>query len=300
VTAPPTNETAAEKVVRLEGELRAFDERRSSDAPAKEKPTLFEQDDKLTQEFAKAFEKAEAKSERADEGRINPGAKIEEAPRDSFTKAFEQTYDFLNSTKAEKAERLEAHRLVEQVKENAERFGVTLTDEQALSKAMDLERQQATNDFAPAVEHLKSAFRDSSPVESAKFFSGVKRDLDSDPVGTLSWIAGQYGLHPMALAQQVAARFGGQRGQRPTQEMLNALTHTVNQTAANLDRFDDHQEEILGIIQKGEIKRSGDHSADLRAAYNLAVKREAKLSPDARLTRQLSRAYDRAEARNKK
>jgi hypothetical protein len=227
VTAPPTNETAAENVVRLEGELRAFDERRSSDAPAKEKPTLFEQDDKLTQEFAKAFEKAEAKSERADEGRINPGAKIEEAPRDSFTKAFEQTYDFLNSTKAEKAERLEAHRLVEQVKENAERFGVTLTDEQALSKAMDLERQQATNDFAPAVEHLKSAFRDSSPVESAKFFSGVKRDLDSDPVGTLSWIAGQYGLHPMALAQQVAARFGGQRGQRPTQEMLNALTHTV-------------------------------------------------------------------------
>jgi hypothetical protein len=304
--APPT-ETAVEKVIRLEGELRDFESRRSADTTPEAPPTIFDHasDKKLSDELGQIFDKAEAKAERQDEAKTIPVAKARspygEEIKPSLDDAFRNTYDFLNASKAEQTQMRGASKLVEQVRENAKRFGITLDDQGAFFAAMDLERQQTekaqNHEFSQGAEYMRSAFKDSHPSESARFFSETKSALDRDLVGGIAEIAQHYGAHPMQVAQMIAQRFGGQQGQPATQEMVNAVEAQVNRTASTLDNFDDHQEAVLSILQKGEVRRTGDYSADLKAAYNLAVKREAKLSPDDRLTRQLSRAYDRAQKR---
>jgi hypothetical protein len=146
---------------------------------------------------------------------------------------------------------------------------------------------------------MRAAFRDSHPSESARFFADTKRSLDNDLIGGIAQIAQHYNTHPLQVAQMIAQRFGVQQGRPATQEMYNAVEAQVNRTASTLTNFEDHEAEILSIIQKGEVRRTGDHSRDLRSAYDLAVKRESKLTADQRLQKRLERVYDKSQRRGK-
>jgi hypothetical protein len=278
---------ASERVAKANAEVDRLNGKSMPPSPE----TVFDHqnDSALTQELGAVFDKAEAREERKPE--------MPSVDGESLSARVERSYEWNNETsKAEQRRDSDAAEALAETRKIAAKFNLSLQEAEAVKQTQLLqENQQQANDYAPVAQHLKSAFRDSTPAEAAAFFAQTKAGLDRDLIGGIAEIAQHYGAHPMHVAQMIAQRFGGQRGQQPTQEMMNALTHTVNQTAASLDRFEDHQEEILGIIQKNEIKRSGNHEQDLRRAYDLAVRRESRLTADQRLQKRLERVYDKAQ-----
>jgi hypothetical protein len=200
------------KIAYLEDRLAAagIDPGTVTENPAAEKANLFDKsrEGELNKKLGQIHDRAENRTEAALAQKDVPSAKV-----DSFDDAFAKTYDFLNAPESEKATQRDASKLIETVRENAKRFGVTLSDEAALKAAMDLENQQvaaAASEHAPVVEHMRSAFKDASPVEGARWFSQVASNFRQDPVGTIAYLAGQTGMSAMQVAQQLAHRFGNQ------------------------------------------------------------------------------------------
>jgi hypothetical protein len=149
-----------------------------------EKTGLFERsrDQELTDKLAKVHE-GHGQEDAVIAAKDVPSAKV-----DSFDAAFEQTYEFLNSSEADKASRRDAAKLVATVKENAARFGVTLSDQDALAAAMKLEEQQAAeaaSEHAPVVDDMRAVFRDATPAERSRFFRQTAEAFRQDPIGTL-------------------------------------------------------------------------------------------------------------------
>jgi len=156
---------------------------------------------------------------------------------------------------------------------------------------------KSATEFGPAAEHLRSAFKDSSPVESAKFFRDVKAAADQDLAGTIAWMSQQYGLHPLQLAQQIAHRFGNQPAQQQSHaQAVAAVEAEIERTSKTLENFDRYEDDILDVLNGKQFKRTGNAGADLRSAYREAVKRDAKLSRDERIDKTLRRAYDKANS----
>src|SRR5262249_33854823 len=118
-----------------------------------------------------------------------------------------RSYDWLNKSASERRLESDAADSVADLKATAEKYGLTV-EQAELIKNGELLKQ--SSEFGPAAEHLKSAFRDSPVAESAKWFADVKRSADQDLPGTVAWMAQQYGVHPMQLAQAIAQRFANQ------------------------------------------------------------------------------------------
>jgi hypothetical protein len=191
------------------------------------------------------------------------------------------------------------------VKANAARFGLELTPEQAFQAAMQLEREQlqdARSQDAPALDHLRSVYPDQSPVESAKFFADIKRSADQDLPGTVAWMAQQYGMHPMQVAQAIAARYANapvpQQSFEQSQHRAEAAVQSmIDKAAETLPDFPQYEEDMEELLRTGKVKRTGDYSKDFMRAYETAKRRAAKLTPDEKLDKSLRRVYDKSNAR---
>jgi hypothetical protein len=282
------------QIAYLENKLESVGIDPNPEPAVEEKPTLFEKarEKELDKKLGQIHDKAEGRTEAALAQKDVPSAKA-----DSFDDAFSRTYDFLNAPEAEKVVQRDASKLIEQVKANAKRFGVEISDADAMKAALDIEARQAAeaaSEHAPVVDHMRAAFRDSSPLESAQFFSQVKQAMDRDPVNTIAWLAQQYGISPQALGHHLA-RAPQQHYQ--SQQSLAQAEALVDQTAAQLENFDKYEDDVLELLEAGKIQKTGDVARDLRTAYAEAVKRDGKLSSDDRLEKSLSRAYDRANRR---
>jgi hypothetical protein len=295
--ASMTSDQLGGEIAHLEAKIEAIDAASKPSAPMPETAFDKKNDKALTAELGKTFDKAEAREDAAIANKDVPSVKV-----DSFDSAFEKTYDFLNSSKAEKASLRDANALVDQVRQNAKKFGVELTDAEAFRAAMDLENQQAAQAsaaHAPVLDHMKAAFRDSDPVESAKWFSQVANDFRQNPVATLSWLGQQAGLSPMQLAQAIAQQHGHQPMQQhqSQQQALAAAEAEMGRVIPTLENFSKYEDDIVDVLSKNGIRRTGNITADLKAAYKEASRRDAKLSADEKLDKSLRRTYDKANRR---
>jgi hypothetical protein len=264
-----------------------------------EKPTIFDKarEGELDKQLGQIHDRAEGKTEAALAQKEVPSAKL-----DSFDSAFAKTYDFLHSTEAEKSTQRDASKLVETVRENAKKFGVALDDQAALEAAMRLEERQSAEavqagERGPLADHMRSAFRDSSPVESAKWFSQVKANFEQDPIGTLAYLAAQTGMSPLQAAQAIAQRFGNQAPQQQQfqsrQQAEAAVMAMIDRVVPELENFSGLEGEIEEVLGSAAFKRTGNYESDLKAAYKEARRRDAKLSKDDRMEKSMRRIYDK-------
>jgi hypothetical protein len=272
----------------------------SKDKP-EDRPTLFEKasDAKLTENLGAIYDKAEAKADAADEAKTVPTVVK------NIDDAFEATWNHINSSPAEKAELRNANKLVETARQQAAKFGVTLTDAEAFKAALDLENAQRAEEaagHAPVVDHMRSVYPDQNPVESAKFFADIKRSADQDLPGTVAWMAQQYGMHPMQVAQAIAQRYGNapvpqQSFEQSQQRTVAAVQSMLDQAAETLPDLAQFEDEMIEIINSKSFKRTGNYQKDFLSAYNTAKKRDGKLTADQKLEKSLRRTYDRANSR---
>jgi hypothetical protein len=274
------------------------------------KPTIFDHsgDSKLTKEMGAVFDKAEAKGASEDELKTVPSIRSTKTdpygnvtPGDSLDTAFEKTWDYLNAPKAEQETQRDAHQLMEQVRKNAEKFGLKLDDSTAMWAAMQMEEKiaeeakaKAGNEYAPAAEAMRSVYKDQDPNQTAAWFRDVKASFDSDPVGATAWAAQQYGMHPLQLAAQIYQRYGQQQTQ-PTQQDVNRLYGIVEQAYAQTPRMAELEEDILAELNSS--KRSGDPAKDLHAAYRRADAKNSKRSTGDKIGRSMNATFDRVSRR---
>ena len=286
------------EISHYQGKIDAIKEAREPNVPDS-KPTIFDHsgDAKLTSEMGKIFDKSTGKAQLADEQKTVPSVQ----PGDSLDSAFEKTWDHLHSTETQKATIADAHKLVEQVRENAARFGVTLTDEQAMSKAMELEyvqqqeaKAEAGNPYNGAAEAMRSVYKDHDPNQTATWFAQVKQSFDSDPIAATAWAAEQYGLTPLQLAQQIYQRYGQQQNQ-PTQQDVARVQAMVEQEYAQNPRMEELGDDILAELKSSKL--TGDRAADLRRAVQKAEAKSRKRSTSDRLGRSMESIYDRKAGR---
>jgi hypothetical protein len=270
--------------------------------PKPEKAGLFDhaRDQELTAKLSKVHDRAEAKGNSVIADKTVP------AKADTLDEAFERTWEHINSSPAEKATLKNASDLVTQVRENAKRFGVELSDEQAFRAAMDLEKEQtnqAANEHLAGADHLKAAFKDSTPAESAKWVRDVRESFDRDPVYTLAYLAEQAGMHPAQVAAQMYQRYAGQPMQQQAQpqytqaQVEQHVQGIIDQVAPTLPDFGRHEDDIVELLTSGAVKRTGNPEKDLRNAWKEAARRDAKLTADEKLDKSLRRTYDRANRR---
>jgi hypothetical protein len=145
------------------------------------------------------------------------------------------------------------------VKANAAKFGVELDQNTALWACMELEQKQADEAkaqagdvHAPAVEAMRSVYKDQDPNQTATWFRDVKQSFDRDPVGAVMWAAQEYGLSPQQLAQQIYLRAGAQQNQ-PTQQDVNRLYGIVEQAYAANPRIAELEQDVLDELASPNV-----------------------------------------------
>ena len=265
------------------------------------KPSIFDNDAdaKLTKEMGKVYDKSTAKDDFILGKRDVPSAKA-----DNFNSAFESTYKWLNETpKAEQERMRDASALVDQVRDNAKKFGVELTEQEAMARAMELEytlaqeaKEAAGNPYNGAAEAMRSVYKDHDPNETAQWFAQVKQSFDQDPIAATSWAAEQYGLSPLQLAQQIYQRYGQQESQ-PTQADVGRVQNIVEQAFAQNPRLEELNDDILNELKSESFKRSGDAAADLRWAVKRAEAKNRKRSTGDKIDRSMNATYSRMNKR---
>src|SRR5262245_20377676 len=145
----------------IDSEIAATEAAIESAKPTKPTEDIFSNgsNDKLSAELGKIYDKAEAREERRPT--IPPGKEGE-----TLATAFDRTADFLALSKSEQRMQSDGAEALAETRKIAETYGLSLEEAEAF-KQTELMRQNT--EFGPAAEHLKSAFRESTPVESAKF-----------------------------------------------------------------------------------------------------------------------------------
>jgi len=285
-------ETPTEAVTRLSGEISALDrqiescEQQISDKPPVEKPGLFDvgSDAKLTEDLSKIYDRVEAREERTPEFPSREGERLEDR--------IERAHEWGEMSKAKREQEAGAAAGAQEIKDLAAKYG--LTPEQSLAiQNNEILRQGAQ--FAPGAEHMRAVFKDTDPVESAAFFRKSTEAFRQDPIGTLVHFGGQAGMHPLQLAAAIQQRFQSQPQATQRDAYMQALGAEINRVSDTLPDLDNHGDEIVSIIEgmNRSGKRSNDPIKDLRAAYKEAVRRDAKLTPDQRTHKSMSRTYDR-------
>jgi DNA-binding transcriptional regulator YdaS (Cro superfamily) len=255
-----------------------------------QKPTIFDHgsDDKLTKELGKIFDKSEGKIEALHEAKDVPSAKT-----DSFDQAFESTWDHLHASPQERATVQDAHKLVETVRANAKKFGVELTDQQAMEAAWKLEQEQATapsNEYAQAEEAIRQHYPNEKPADIARAYADMETRLRQNPVAGVAKIANRLGIHPMQLAQQIALQYSGQA--QPSAADEAAVRGIVEQVYAQNPRMEELQDDVYEALKSSKL--TGDHATDLRRAYAKAVAKDKKRSSADRMGRTMEQVYARA------
>jgi integrase len=118
----------------------------STEAP--DKPANFGEakEEKIRAELSAIYDRNQAAEEKAKERLTMPTTTTNDEGRpDALHETFTKSYDWLQASPQERATQRAAANLVETVRTNAAKFGVTLTDQQAMEAAMKLEAEQANS-----------------------------------------------------------------------------------------------------------------------------------------------------------
>jgi hypothetical protein len=265
--------------------------------PQESKPTIFDHESgkDLSSELGRVYDKAEAVAEKATERRDVPST-----PADSFDEAFEKTYDWMHASPAEKQVARDAANLVEQVRENAKKFGVELSDADAMKAAMELEREQARgapavpSELAPAVESIKQSYPEHEPQHVIKEWSRIDSDFRKDPVQTAFRIVQQQtGMSPLDVATQIARQALPQHVQA---HFVERDVKTFYQLVPDAARY---ESQMLAAIESEAVQRSGDIISDLQKVYNhvRGNKQRGSRKGGSKIDASIEAAYDRAASR---
>ena len=213
----------------------------------------------LRSSLAKIYDRNQAKAERAEEAKIVPSI----TAGDSTATAFEKTYDWLHASPKEQATQRDASQLVEQVRTNAAKFGVKLSDTDAMKAAMELERDQARaapSEFAPALETIRRNYPDQAPHEVVGRYAEIDSYVKRAPAEAAGWIYQQQtGQHPLELARQIASQHS------PQQHQEFYATRDVNTFFDLVPDAAKLQPQMVAALERGEIQRTGNIIADMTA-----------------------------------
>ena len=260
------------------------------------KPTIFEDDDRLTASLRKTYDRIEGKAALADEQRTIPAVKSAEP---LGTESFEKSWDHIHSTKAEKTTRLEAHKAVQERIANAAKMGVTLSEQEATRMLWEedhfqaqQEQNQAVNEWAPAAQEIQKFYPNEHPAAIAAEYARLEGRFRADPVAGAAEIANGIGMHPLQLAQQIYQRYGQQQNQ-PTQQDVARVQNVVEQAFAQNPRLEEIEQDVLAELQSESFKRSGDTAADLRWAVKRAEAKNRKRSTGDKIDRSMNATYSR-------
>lgn len=251
-------------------------------------------------EMSKVYDALTAKSEQQIAKDTPPTV-----PAKNLSEAFEHTFEWMSKSDTEKAVATDAHTLVEQVKENAKKFGVELSDTDALKLAFEMETKGAQaqpgipQELAAPMKSLRQLYPDQPPHQVVSRYAEIDRLVKSDPVEGIRWIAEQSGMNPLVLAQKLAFRYGNQVQVQANAERLVGEWLEANPAAESL------HSEMLEAIGSGKVPRTGNFANDLQNALRhvqRAKHQEAKRRPkttDAKLRQSLTDTFDRVARRAK-
>ena len=228
-----------------------------------DKPSIFDEsrEGELRSSLSKIYDRNQAKAEKAEEAKIVPSI----TPGDSTTTAFEKTYDWLHASPKEQATQRDASQLVEQVRANAAKFGVELSDTDAMEAAMELERDQARagpSEFAPALDTIRRNYPDQAPHEVVGRYAEIDNYVKRAPAEAAGWIYQQQtGQHPLELARQIASQHS------PQQHQEFYATRDVNTFFDLVPDAAKLQPQMVAALERGEIQRTGNIIADMQRVY---------------------------------
>ena len=254
-------------------------------AASDDNPSIFSEagDDKLHAELSEIYDRSQAAQERAEDRATMPAATTNDEGRpDTLHETFTKSYEWLHSTPKEQATQRDANKLVEQVRENAAKFGVTLTDAEAMDKAMALEQMQAQQanstpsipaELQPAMQAIQQNYPGRQAHEVVSEFAQIDSDFKRDPINTAFRVLQERtGISPLEIVRQVAAAHSPQQHQqfyaeRDAEVVANAFMAAYP---------DVDQEAVIAALAK--IPRSGNMAADLAKAYEMAGQKPSRPS----------------------
>lgn len=256
-------------------------------------------DDVVRSEMSAVYDKTQSQAEREAIRHTVPTAP---AAKDLDT-AFERTADWMSKSDSERAQMTDARNDVQKIKDNAAKFGVELSETDALKLAFELEQKQSQ--AAPAVpaelqasmQAVQQLYPDQPAHQMIGRYAEIDRLVKADPVEGVKWIAEQSGMNPLQLAQQLAFRYGNQQAVMHNAERIVAdwFENTPGAKAVEAD--------MVKAIESGAVKRTGHFAADLQNALRYVRgqqkqrKARAARSTDAKLRDSMEEIYDRARAR---
>ena len=242
-----------------------------TEEPEKDNPSLFDEarEGELRKTLGAIYDKNQAAAERAAEAKIVPSI----TPADSTTTAFEKTYDWLNASPQERSTQRDASQLVEQVRANAAKFGVELSDTDAMKAAMELERDQARaapSEFAPAMETIRRNYPDQAPHEVVGRYAEIDNYVKRAPAEAAGWIYQQQtGQHPLELARQIASQHS------PQQHQEFYATRDVNTFFDLVPDAAKFQPQMVAALERGEIQRTATSSPTCSASISTFANHKA-------------------------
>src|SRR5262245_14610897 len=257
------------------------------------KDTIFDHknDSALTKNLAAIYDKAEAREERKPAMPAREGEKLADR--------MERSYDWLNLSKSEQKEQSAVASEIEHLKKVAKDHNLTLQEAQTV---VQTEMMRNAGEHGPIADDMRAVFRDATPAESSRWFRQQAESFRQDPIATLANLGGQAGLTPLQLAQQIAARYGNAPAPHYQQQgydhQVAAVENMIGEFSAANPKMEELQDEIVSILNSDTFQKSTKPPAvKLKAAFDVAMKRESKGSLDDRMTRTMKRIADKRGAR---
>jgi hypothetical protein len=241
------------------------------------------------------------KMEKADERqahRESPLSPPTEAaqPKDNLSATFEKAYDYLSMPKAEQ-DKLAAERAqIDEIKKFAADHGISLAEAQSLKGAQAAPQPgQLPAEFSKTVESAKALGYSAPFHEVTQRWADIDAHIRKDPVQGVAWLASQFDMNPLQLAQQLAVRFGDQQVIMSNAERMIEDFFDRNPGSADL------QDLMLEAVESGAVRRTGHMASDLQTAFNYAQRAAKKQGTAKRqgkhLDRTMREAFDRANRR---
>jgi hypothetical protein len=215
----------------------------------------------LRTEMSSIHDRLASRNEKAEAEKVIPIA-----AGSSMQTAFETVSDFLDRPKSEQSEIRDSHAQVERIKQNAlEKFGVTLTDQEALSHALKIEADEAGRgipaEFAPAVQAVQQTYPDMAPHEAVGRYVEMDRLVRQNPVEAVSQILRNTGHNEVEVLRAMALRHNPAEIQQSfALSKAETVVDTFFQLNPDAAKF---EQEIIAAI-----KPTGNYAGDLKAAYN--------------------------------
>jgi hypothetical protein len=294
-----------QRIAELDQEISKYESRLGKggdEARDAERAKEVARDEQRRSEMGQVFDRLQAETSKRShaEAILKPaeptetnGAQLKGA---TLRETFERRYDFLKMPPEERALKAVVRNEVDAVKAFAKEHGISPEQAEAMRQTA-FGQQKAAPQIPPelhsSIESVRQIYPNQPFHEVANRYVEIDRLVKSDPVQGVAWIAEQFGMNPLQLAQALAMRFGDQ-----TAIMSNA-TRLVDDFFVNNPEAAALEDGMLKAIESGAVKRTGSIANDLQAALSHAKRETSKVTrakkTGSHLKASFREAYDRAE-----